>query len=526
MGGLRYLYLTSMKNRIKQALHKPVTYIYLVIGIFYFIWLGSAFGPLLKQWGLDTPKGLVFILSFICCFFTPMGLASYAKRKGILFRPSDVHFLFTAPISPKLLLLYMQLKQYLLGFLIYGAMSVIGITFFGIAPWKMLLYFILACIVENLLEGCLIILLYGNERFSDGTMKWISRSLYLLIGVLVLFAAFLFFAEEPSMEVVGIFLDHPFVQCIPIIGWNIAFIRLLILGPTVLNVICTILYCACALLLLVMAIKMRCTGNYYEDAMKFADDYQELLDKKRQGETASFGKRRTYKEAAVQYKGSGAKALFYRQLLEYKKSKTFIFSYMTLINLAVSGLLAYAVLSGKKPGMEMTASYFLLPGASAYIVFIFSAYKTKWGKELENPYTYLIPDHPARKLWYATLMEHIRSAIDGCAIVIPFAAATGLSPVLAILNILLYILLQANRLYFNVLSEALLGDVLGATGKSLLRMFGQMIVISLAIAVALILWFLTQSYELAFAGILVYMVVITGLLALGGSVCFGKMEAA
>ena len=76
-----------------------------------------------------------------------------------------------------------------------------------------------------------------------------------------------------------------------------------------------------------------------------------------------------------------------------------------------------------------------------------------------------------------------------------------------------------------MLSEALLGDVLGATGKSFLRMFGQMIVISLAIIIAVIIWALTESYELAFCGILVYMIIITVLLAIGGSFSFSKMEA-
>lgn len=525
MGGLRYLYLTSMKNRIKRALHKPVTYVYLVIGIAYLAFLCSGLGPLITQWGLDTPKGLVFILSFVCCFFTPAGLASYAQRKGMLFRPSDVHFVFSSPVNPKTVLLYAQLMQYLLNFVVSSVFAVLGITFFGISPWKMIIYFILAFVVENILEGSLVILLYGNERFSDNVMKWVARGLYLLIAALILFAAYLYFFVEPSFSVLGLFLDHPFVQCVPIIGWNIAFIRLLILGPTTVNVICTILYVVSALLLFIMAKKMKCTGGFYEDAMKFADDYQELLNKKKQGEAGRLGKRQSYKKASVEYKGGGAKAIFYRQLLEYKKNRTFIFSWMTLVNLAVSGFLTYAVVTGKKDGMDMMAQYFLLPGAAAYITFLFSGYKTKWSKELENPYTYLIPDTPFRKLWYATLLEHIRSIIDGIALILPLAVAIKMSPVLILLNLLLYVCLQANKLYFNVLSEALLGDVLGATGKSFLRMFGQMIVISLAVVIAVIIWAVTQSYELAFCGILVYMVVITVLLAIGGSATFSKMEA-
>ena len=126
-------------------------------------------------------------------------------------------------------------------------------------------------------------------------------------------------------------------------------------SPTTVNVICTILYLVSACLLFVLAKRMKCTGAYYEDAMKFADDYQELLNKKMQGESGRLGKKQSFKQASVEYKGGGAKAIFYRQLLEYKKNRTFIFSWMTLVNLAVSGFLIYAVVTGKKEGLDMTA---------------------------------------------------------------------------------------------------------------------------------------------------------------------------
>ena len=66
---------------------------------------------------------------------------------------------------------------------------------------------------------------------------------------------------------------------IPLIGWELAVMRLLILGPSTVNVVCTVLYILSFVLLVVLAWKMPCTGQYYEDAMKFADDYQEARKK-------------------------------------------------------------------------------------------------------------------------------------------------------------------------------------------------------------------------------------------------------
>ena len=194
-----------------------------------------------------------------------------------------MHFLFSAPISPKLILLYEQMKSNMMNLVLTLVVTVLGCTLFGIPVWKMLLYFVLAYVVENVLEAGLVVVLYGNERLKERTVRLLCRAVWLVVAVLVLFAAYMFFTQGASWNVLPLVLDHPFLQCIPIIGWNIAFIRLLILGPTVLNVVCTLLYVVFALLLLVISIRMRCAGDYYEDAMKFADDYQEIMQKKKKG---------------------------------------------------------------------------------------------------------------------------------------------------------------------------------------------------------------------------------------------------
>lgn len=68
---------------------------------------------------------------------------------------------------------------------------------------------------------------------------------------------------------------------------------------------------------------------------------------------------------------------------------------------------------------------FVILAFGAYLIFCMSAVATKWSKEMENPYTYLIPDTPIRKMWYATLWEHIRSFIDGCLLAFPAGIVWG-----------------------------------------------------------------------------------------------------
>ena len=161
----------------------------------------------------------------------------------------------------------------------------------------------------------------------------------------------------------------------------------------------------------------------------------------------------------------------------------------------------------------------------AYVTFIFTGYATKWSKELENPYTYLIPDTPLKKVWYATKIEHYRSIVDGILVTVPGAIVFGLNPVLAILTVLLYVCLQANRLYYNMLADALVGNLLGNFGKSMVKLLFQGFAMGAAIGVALMAG-LILGVETGFF----MMILVTGILTFAGaaiaSISFTRMEVA
>lgn len=169
------------------------------------------------------------------------------------------------------------------------------------------------------------------------------------------------------------------------------------------------------------------------------------------------------------------------------------------------------------------AKIFIIPGVVAYVTFIFSGYATKWSKELENPYTYLIPDTALKKVWYATKIEHYRSFVDGILVTIPGAIVFGLNPILTILTVLLYICLQANRLYFGMLSDALIGNLLGNTGRSLVKVLFQGLAMG-AGAMAAVIAGLFLGVEAGFF----IMILVMGLLTFAGaavaSVSFTRME--
>lgn len=134
------------------------------------------------------------------------------------------------------------------------------------------------------------------------------------------------------------------------VGWYIGLIHLIFMGPTTVNVVVSALYLLFTVVVFVLALKMKCRGEYFEDAMKFADDYEELRARKMDGEAARLGHKTKYGKATITYKGGGAKAIFYKQQLEYKKSKFYFFDSTTMILIAVGIFMSYTF--GDKPGME------------------------------------------------------------------------------------------------------------------------------------------------------------------------------
>lgn len=520
MKAIFYLYKTTLVNRIKTALKKPVTYLLLVFSGGYLAMLFWIFSNAMQE--LDTPPAstLTGFLSVTAFIFIPANLISYSRRKGLLFRRSDVHFLFPSPVGPKKILLYAHCKTIIASVFLNLIVTIGGIFIFSIPVWKMLLYFFVACIVENILEASLVILCYGTERMSRKQMIYVQVLMYALIGFFVILGVITCLKQGVSFKAVLYYLHSPVIQMVPVIGWYIAFIHLLFMGPALVSVIGSVLFLLSAALLCFLAVRMNCRGGYFEDAEKFADDYEDARARGKKGEMAVVGRKQKFVSAQVTYKGYGAKALFYRQLLEYKKNRFFIFGFNTLLSLGAGIVLAVLGYRGELGEYAI----FTILGVMAYITFIFSSSAGKWGKELEKPYTYLIPDSSFHKLWYATLMEHIKVFADGCLITLPAGIVLHMSPVRMFLIVVIYLCLQACKLYAAVMAQAFLGNILGATGRAYVRMFFEGIVIAIGAAGAA-LGTVFVSLDVGFLILIVLYLLMTGGMMAVASVNFDRMES-
>lgn len=524
MSSFIYLYRRILVNRIKKALKRPVTYIFFAFIIFYVVMIAGSFGTLIEEFHIGTPERLAVVLSVLIFFLLPSNMISYARRKGLLFKKSDIHFMFPAPVNPKMIIVFKGILNLFINLVLALFIGFMGSIYFHAGALRMAVYVLLYLLLENVLEASIMILCYGNERMPESFFKALTVVSYVLMAVFVLVAAAMLVKNGFSFAVVSDYLGFPVIQLIPVVGWNIAMIRLIFVGPTLLNILCTALFCLSTLALFVLACSSKCSGEYFEDAAKFADDYEKLRENKKKGiVNVPFGKRQKLKEARVSYKGGGAKAIFYRQLLEYKKSRFFIFGFNTLVSLIVGvGIAVMAVMT------DLTAEaginkVFIIPGIMAYVVFIFSGYATKWSKELENPYTFLIPDNSFKKLWYSTKMEHIRAIADGILMTVPGAIALGLTPVQTVLIVLLYICLMANKLYYFMLADVIIGKVLGTVGRSMVKLFLQGLAIGFAVLAA-VAGGIILGVEAGFVIMILVTLIFTSFGALIAAFKFEKME--
>ena len=482
MGAVGYLYRKTMVNRIKIALRKPVTYFYVALFLFYVLFLPFSLRVFAAQLGGDSPEGMVTVLTVMAFWMIPGNLIAYAKRKGLVYRNSDVHFLFPSPVSPKRVLLYAHLKTLVAQVLMNVFAAVCGGVVFGVSLWRLAVYFVFSLVVENLLEGSIMILLYGSEKLGEKQRAMVVKGAYGLLLVLVAMGVYWYFQEGLSLQAAASFLHSDMVKMVPVVGWYIGVLHLLFLGPDAVNLAVTAAYGILFLGAVLAVWRMKCTGAFYEDAMKFAEDYEEVMKSRKQGDNQKrLGKKQKFGKARVIWKGQGARALFYRQLLEYKKSKYFIFDTSTFMALAAGIGVAYLYTRERGSGFFETFGPFVIPMVSGYLIFVFTALNGKWAKELKSPYTYLIPDSAFRKLMNATAMQHVQSLVNACLITVPGGVVMGMAPMEILLCIVFYVVLSANKLYALAVAEVVVGATLGAFGRQLLQLFIQGIAISAAV---------------------------------------------
>ena len=190
MRALLYLTKRSMINNLKKAVKKPLTLLVVLACAAYAVFLAVMLAELAVQMKFDSAKGMVIILTVWSLYLFLLNFMSYASRKGILFRPAHAHFIFNAPVDPKVVLIHGAWMNYLSSVVFFLIFIIAGITVFDVSLWRILL-FAGICICNLALEVSLMVCLYSSERISEKAREWIGRGikvfLLMVTGLIVLY---------------------------------------------------------------------------------------------------------------------------------------------------------------------------------------------------------------------------------------------------------------------------------------------------------------------------------------------------
>ena len=85
-------------NILKKNLRRPVFWIYVILLGGYACMVCIGFGKMIEEYEIGNPMAFTAMLSAVLLYMTPASYSTYAKRKGMLYRNCDVHFMFPSPV--------------------------------------------------------------------------------------------------------------------------------------------------------------------------------------------------------------------------------------------------------------------------------------------------------------------------------------------------------------------------------------------------------------------------------------------
>lgn len=464
MEAIRYLFATQMKNFPKKLKAKKGS-----IGLVLFIICYLCFIPVLFSYvDLEFLKGaenFAYLLAMGAFAETPYIMLQFLERKGVVFGSPDIHLMFQAPISPKQILIYGKNKHIVMHALSQFYMVIVGYIVFGVSIPACLAYIFASLIIGTVRDTSLAVLLYGQNKKSS-LVQFFKGLIY---GILTCMAVSLIYtiATNPfDFSLISTYFSDSYVMSIPVVGWEIALIRMCILGPTLQTVLLTIINVVFIGALVYIAYKTPCNGEYYEDAMEYTEQFEYAIQKRKMGGVYLVGQKNKRKKATVNYKKDGASAYFYKNLLEYKKMPMFIFSSIT----GILAFLALALCFSNFRGDTVFSFPFCVVMILVFTCIVFQGFGIRWKKEIFSPYFRLIPGKVSVKLFGIVVWEYAKSIIEGLIFGLILTAGIGVRYLpYALLTAIIYACIRSSRMHLSIICNATVSKIFGKFGVTIIE---------------------------------------------------------
>ncbi|MBX4262312.1 putative ABC exporter domain-containing protein [Clostridium estertheticum] len=489
MKPLFYILRKSIKNWLLELKRHPAKLVVYIVCLIFLIFLLFTNKDSNRAKSILNPMLYSTIVGCFILLFTVPDLYSSTNKGATFFRGADINLVFTSPTSLQKVLAYGFIKQIYASFIAvffilfqsYSISRFSNIKSYGITVIMFGLFIML--IFTSILK----ILLYSIASKSVKN-KTLLRNIFKGLGVIILIAYFieLYVTKSPGKAIMSM-LNSPIIPYIPVYGWVREIIMASMNGISTVFIIYTILIIALGAICCYIIYSMKL--DYYEDVLASTGYKETAISASRNGEIISMKSGKKPRVRKVQYtrKGKFASAIFWRQILEYKKTG------FGLINV---GTIIYAVIAITAGLFSPFKDLAIILGGMIYLQLIFN-FANKWRKDLTNQYIYMIPDHSFKKIIYVTAFDNIKNFIDGIIVFVITGILFKSSVMLIILNIVAFGSIGSLFIYGGILTRRLLGggDNIVTTG------FMRIMILVGIVTPAIILFYVLYSFSIGFAAV-------------------------
>ena len=470
---LVYLTAVKLKNQLKEAVKHPAKLIYIIV--LAAVLVLSTIGGHVNSEHIEM-RSLHELTAIMVLFYSFMFLMTFLN--GVnggagnypMFTLSDVSVLFPSPLRPNKVLFYGLFRQlglsFLLGFfLLFQYNWLHGL--YGVEYSHLLLIVVgygLCLFLGQVCAMAVYTRTSGNDRAR-------SISKFCVYGLTLAFVAGLLLrclpkllslagAAEAALMTVGLEAGAEYLASVgvffPVSGWAAGIIGGLFTQNYLMTGLCALLMLAALGLALGLVIKNK--NNYYEDVLQTAEVAQSAITAKREGQPAEVMPKKVRVGKTGLGRGEGASALFFKHMLENRRSGAFLFSKMSLIFMLVivGCTILYSFIFSDEE--DKTAAFVAVFTMSTYMQ-IFSESTGRFNWELTKPYIYLLPEPPLKKLLWGIGENLLADCCEAVAIFVPVSLILGLGPLETVLCMVARITFALLFISGNMLVERIFGSV-------------------------------------------------------------------
>lgn len=503
---LVYLTAVKLKNQLKEAVRHPAKLFYVVflaaMLMLTVIGGGDADMELRPLYELTAIMVLFYSLMFLMTFINGLngGAGNYP-----MFTLSDVSMLFPSPLKPNKVLFYGLTRQLglslLLGFFLLFQYAWLHAAY-GL-EYVHLVLIVIGYALSLFLGQVCAMAAYTRTSGNDNARRAVR---YFVYAITIAFVAWMIYTCLPQITV-GANSDEMFSFALyeavesgakflsqigvffPVSGWAAGLIGGLFTHDYTMAGICVLLMLAAFVIALLLVIKNK--NNYYEDVLQTAEVAQSAITAKKEGKPAEVTPKKVRVGKTGLGKGSGSSALFYKHLLENRRSGVFMFSKMTIIfmGITIGCAVMYSIMFSEDG--DNTAAFVAVFTMSTYMQ-MFSESMGRFSWEISKPYIYLIPEPPFKKLLWATAETLMADCVEAVFLFIPI----GLILNIGLLNTALCIIARISFSLLFTAGNMLVERVFGTVRSKGLLLFFYFISLMLMAAPGIVLGIFALSLEL------------------------------